>query len=374
MGGLYIHIPFCRSKCYYCNFYSLPTRRHQEELIDTLLLELEQQKDFFGQNPLGTVYLGGGTPSLMPVENIKKLIDRAIQIFGIVKDPEITVEANPEDVTPDWLRQLKQTPVNRISIGVQSFHDEDLRYLSRRHSAATSVSAIRSALDHGFSNLSIDLIYGIPTLSDKNWTQNIETALSFDIPHISAYALTVEPTTILERLIHKGKYLPVSDDHAANQFDLLIRTLTSAGYEHYEISNFARPGWYSRHNTLYWKGEKYLGIGPSAHSFNGITRKWNISHLEKYMQGIRQGNPAIESEDPDKNQQFNEYVMTALRTMWGIDLNFVRKKFGEDFSDSLYREASRASFKEFLQIQNGIITLTHRGKFFADRIAADLFR
>lgn len=373
MAGLYIHIPFCRQKCHYCNFYSLATKKHWNEIIAAMKQEMEQNKAFFDGEPLKTIYFGGGTPSLLPVEQLIGLIETAKVTFEISDEAEITVEANPDDLNDNWLHTLAISPVNRLSIGIQSFHDQDLHYLNRVHSAKEAMESIQKAIRSGFSNLSIDLIYGIPTLTDERWLENINTAISLNIPHISAYALTVEADTALDHFIRKGKYTPVDDEKAASQFTMLMKSMNEAGYEHYEISNFALPGNYSQHNTAYWTGAKYLGIGPSAHSFNGSIRRWNVSHLGKYIEGLAAGSGIFEFEELTTNQQFNEYVMTAIRTMWGIDTDFVLKRFGQIFLDHLTDECKNPEWQHWISFRNNKIMLTAEGKLFADRIAAGLF-
>ncbi len=373
MAGLYLHIPYCRQKCHYCNFYSLASAKHRNEIVEAMKIEMALNKGFFGGEPLQTIYLGGGTPSILPVSQLDDLIRIVISIFGIVKEPEITVEANPDDVTDEWLAALATTPANRLSMGIQSFNDADLHYLNRVHSAAQAKASIAKALRTGYSNLSIDLIYGIPTLTDEQWIENINTAIMLNIPHISAYALTVEPGTALDHLIRKGKYTPVDDDKAASHFALLMESLGKAGYEHYEISNFALPGRYSRHNTAYWNGSKYLGIGPSAHSFTGRARRWNVANLGSYIKGVSAGSGFYESEELTTAQQFNEYVMTSLRTMWGIDPRHVEQQFGQDFYKHLTEQAKHPMEQGWLIFDDDKLKLTSTGKLFADRIAAGLF-
>lgn len=296
MAGLYIHIPYCRQKCHYCNFYSLASRKYRELLPEALQQEMHLQKDYLTGETLQTIYIGGGTPTVYPPQVIAEIIEAAQQQFNIETLAEITIEANPDDLLPEYLQQLRQSPVNRLSIGIQSFHDDDLHYLNRNHSAANAHQAIRSSLAAGFDNLSLDLIYGIPKLTNKKWSENIKTVLDYHIPHISAYALTVEPGTPLDKLISRRKLPPVEEQQAADQFMILIEMMTAAGYEHYEISNFSKPGQYARHNTSYWQGISYLGIGPSAHSFDGRSRQWNVSNLEAWLQGIRSLTPAFERE------------------------------------------------------------------------------
>jgi oxygen-independent coproporphyrinogen-3 oxidase len=374
MAGLYIHIPYCRQKCHYCNFYSLASRKYRELLPEALRQELTLQKDYLAGERLQTIYIGGGTPTVYPPAVIAEIIEAAKNKFGMDALAEITIEANPDDLTPDYLEQLWQTPVNRLSIGIQSFHDDDLHYLNRNHSAANAHRAIRNSVAAGFDSLSIDLIYGIPGLTDKKWMDNIKMMLDYQTPHISAYALTVEPGTALDKLINKQKLPPVDEAQAADQFMILMEKMEAAGYEHYEISNFSKPGQHARHNTSYWQGVPYLGIGPSAHSFDGRSRQWNIANLEAWFNGTRAHALAFEREELTPTQQLNEYVMTSLRTMWGTDLQKIQSHFGAGFRQKVQQQAASFQNQGLVFINNNnIITLTPKGKLFADGVAADLF-
>ncbi len=373
MAGLYLHIPFCRQKCHYCNFYSLATIKYRRELVDALEVELELQSKFFGGEPLKTIYFGGGTPSLLPVKDIKLLIEKTVLVFGIAPDAEITLEANPDDLTDELLNALRDSPVNRLSIGIQSFEDSDLKYLNRVHSSKQAMLSIEKALKHGFFNLSIDLIYGIPNQSDAGWLSNLKKSIAFSVPHISAYALTVEQGTALDVFIKKGKYLGVDEEKAALHFNMLMEEMAKSGYEHYEISNFALPGPYAKHNTAYWNGSKYLGVGPSAHSYDGQKRYWNVAHLKQYIEGIIAGNRRFEFEALSIEQQYNEYVMTALRTQWGIDLQKVSSVFGERFLLHLQKALQIPLKQGFVKNEQNKIILTQKGKLFADGISAGLF-
>jgi oxygen-independent coproporphyrinogen-3 oxidase len=373
MAGLYIHIPYCRQKCHYCNFYSMASGKYRELLPEALMQELALQKDYLAGKKLQTIYIGGGTPTVYPPQVIAEIIEFAKKQFEIDALAEITIEANPDDLSPDYLQQLRQTPVNRLSIGIQSFHDDNLYYLNRNHSAANAHHAIRNALAAGFDNLSIDLIYGIPGLTNEKWMENIKTVVNYNIPHISAYALTVEPGTALDKLINKKKLPPVEEQQAADQFVILMDKLIAAGYEHYEISNFSKPGQYARHNTSYWQGEPYLGIGPSAHSFDERSRQWNVSNLEAWHAGIRSRHPAFERETLTPTQQLNEYVMTSLRTMWGTDLQIIQSRFGAGFRQMVSEQAVLFQEKGLVFIIDNLITLTQKGKLFADGIAGEFF-
>lgn len=374
MAGLYIHIPFCKQKCHYCNFYSLATKKYRPEVLQAMEQEMLLRSNFLAGEPLQTIYFGGGTPSLIPIAEINRIIQKAGDIFGLQAGAEITIEANPDDVNDQWLAQLAGTPVNRLSIGVQSFDKNDLLYLNRIHTAQQAQASIYKARKYGFENLSIDLIYGIPTLDDEHWRRQILKTISLEINHISAYALTVEPGTALDHFIKKGTYSPVDDKKAASQFNILMEEMERAGYHHYEISNFSMPEKYARHNTAYWNGSKYLGIGPSAHAYDGEKRYWNIAHLKKYMEGIANKTPLFEFETLTPDQHYNEYVMTALRTMWGIDAQHIKKRLGLRYYHHLMEEIQQP-LQQGLVIarENKRFLLSKQGKFFADRIAAGLF-
>jgi len=373
MAGLYVHIPFCRQKCHYCNFYSLATTKHHSQIIRAIIHELEIRKTYLRGEKLSTIYFGGGTPSLFQAQTLASIIEKATKVFGIDKNAEITVEANPDDINERWLSDLQKTDVNRLSIGVQSFDDKDLKYLNRTHTAARAEDSIKQALDHGFDNLSIDLIYGSPMLDDGAWSENISKAMLTEVPHISAYALTVEPGTALDHFIRKGKYKPVDDANAARQFNMILKELDAAGFEHYEISNFCRPGQYSKHNTSYWFGEKYIGVGPSAHSYDEKSRQWNVSNLKSYIASVDKSEVDFEREILSTSQKFNEYLMTAIRTLWGIDLEKVKTDFGEDLLGHLLNEAQPYLENNQIKLSQKKITLTNKGKFFADGIAAGMF-
>lgn len=373
MAGIYIHIPFCRHKCNYCNFYSLASTRYMDKIAFALVSELEQQQDYLNNQKIETIYFGGGTPSLLEVADIEAILNAVNANFNIEDGAEITLEANPDDLTPQKLSALKDAGVNRLSIGIQSFRQEDLRFLSRTHSDSQVIRCIADARQAGFNNLSIDLIYGIPTLSDRGWEENLEKAFSFGIPHISAYSLTIEDKTPLEFMIRKGKIQPVDENLSLSQYHSLSRMMQDHGYEHYEISNFSLPGAYSRHNTAYWQGKHYLGIGPSAHSYNGISRQWNISNLSEYFKTIASGKVASELEILSQATQLNEYIMTSLRTMWGCDLVLIRKKFGAESAEKLLLASLTYMETNQMVYQDGKLILTPEGRMFADGISSALF-
>ncbi len=373
MPGLYLHIPFCKQACHYCNFHFSTTLRSKPAMVEALLQELELQRDYLAGAELTSIYFGGGTPSLLDTGELERIFEKIHALHRVAADAEITLEANPDDLTREKLRDLRDyTPINRLSIGIQSFFDEDLRWMNRAHNAAHARHCLRDAAAFGFRDLTIDLIYGAPTTSDANWAENVRIALEEGIPHLSCYCLTVEAGTALAHFVRKGSAPPVDEEKAARQFEYLLDRTEQHGYDHYEISNFALPGRLARHNSSYWSGDPYLGLGPSAHSFNGHSRQWNVAHNARYLAAIETGQVPFELEVLTPAQRYNEYVMTGLRTMWGCEKARI-EAFGEPFS-GFFREG----ISQFLQ--NGTIAqdathvrLTRAGKLLADRIASDLF-
>ena len=343
------------------------------QFISILNKEIYLQKDYLANKQINTIYLGGGTPSLFNAQELSGIIEELYANFNVSGDVEITLEANPDDVSELWVRQISQTGINRISLGVQSFFDEDLAYLNRVHNAADAEDAIHRLQDTGINNISIDLIYGIPTLNDKKWTGNLEKFFSFDIPHLSAYALTVEEKTALHLLISKRKMASPDDTMIAEQFNVLLSMTDEKGYIHYEISNFAREGFYSRHNSMYWTGGHYLGLGPSAHSYNGRSRRWNKPSMKTWLGLEEYYGESFEEEVLSTDQRFNEYVMTSLRTVWGCDIDLVRKEFGEPYASNLLLGANKYIVEDSLILKGNRLFLTSKGKLFADGIASDLF-
>jgi oxygen-independent coproporphyrinogen III oxidase len=374
MAGIYLHIPFCRQACHYCNFHFSTSLQGMNDFVPALLKEMECRSDYLGASKVGTVYLGGGTPSLLAPETLKAIIDKIRQVFILEPDPEITLEANPDDMTDrQKLKAWRSAGINRLSVGIQSFFDDDLRWMNRAHDAAQAAESIRLAKEEGFDNMSIDLIYGGPTLPDDHWERNVAEAVRLQIPHLSCYALTVEPRTALDKLIRRHERAEVSPDDQARQLLLLMDWMNQAGYEHYEISNFALPGHRSRHNSAYWRGKPYLGLGPSAHSYDGQSREWNIANNARYIGALADGAlPVAEKEQLTPIQQFNEYIMISLRTKEGIDLMTVNRRFGQAAADSLQRRALRY-LQTGMMIQSESLVLTKEGKLLADGIAADLF-
>lgn len=341
-------------------------------MVDALCKELSLRKDEFKKEPVETIYFGGGTPSVLEVSEIEKLIESVYDYYAITDNPEITLEANPDDLLKNRITQLSKSSINRLSIGVQSFFEEDLKLMNRAHNASEAEVCIREAKKY-FDNISIDLIYGIPGMSKERWKSNIEKALSFEIPHISSYALTIEPKTALKKFIEKGVVQDVDDEVAQQHFEILNETLTNAGYSCYEISNFGKLGYFSKNNTAYWQQKKYIGIGPSAHSFDGERRGWNINNNSKYIESLAENMLPIEIEVLSKTDKYNEYVMTGLRTIWGISLSRIALEFGEKYREYLMKYAQKYIDEHLLFLDGDTLVATKKGKFLADGIASNLF-
>jgi oxygen-independent coproporphyrinogen-3 oxidase len=372
VAGLYLHIPFCKQACHYCDFHFSTSLRLKEDLVAAMLLELELRAPHWGAAPFETLYFGGGTPSLLDARELERLIDAVHKLYGVVTGAEITLEANPDDLTLPKLNELYDLGINRLSIGIQSFRDEDLQTMNRAHNAQEARNCIRLAREIGFRDLTADLIYALPGLTDADWVANVDQLMAMELPHFSAYSLTVEQKTPLEALIRKGKVAAVPDDTASRQFDLLMDMAQAHGYEHYEISNFAKVGHRAVHNSSYWQNKPYLGIGPSAHSFDGQQRWWNVANNPKYIQSIASGEFPASYENIDARTAYNEYVLTALRLKEGIDLQLVLQRFGEQVEQELVQALGDCD-PEWYQIEQGHIRLTRKGKHFADRMASDLF-
>jgi oxygen-independent coproporphyrinogen-3 oxidase len=373
MAGIYIHIPFCKQACHYCDFHFTTSLKYKDELLEAMFKELDLRQSYLQHETLETIYFGGGTPSLIGATQIQKLIDKIRQSYSVSASAEITIEANPDDLDHHTVRDFKSTAINRFSIGIQSFYEEDLRWMNRAHNALEADSSVKRVQDAGFENITLDLIYGYPLLTDEKWKSSIQKVIDLNIPHVSAYGMTVEPKTVLASFVKKGSQPAMNEQQSSEQYLSLIETLTGAGFEHYETSNFAKPGCYSKHNTNYWKGELYLGIGPSAHSYNRTSRQWNIANNAKYIDGILEGTPAVEFEKLTLENRINEYIMTSLRTLWGMDLNKIEQEFGLDYRKQIEKGLNSYIEKEHITIENDIVTLTNSGKLFADRIASDLF-
>ncbi len=370
MSGIYIHIPFCKQACHYCDFHFSTSLKKKDELVNALCTELVLRKEEIGE--VETIYFGGGTPSLLSSEELNQIFETIYSNHKISENPEITLEANPDDLSEEQIHKFTNSRINRLSIGIQSFYEEDLKLMNRAHNASEALDCIVEAKKY-FENISIDLIYGIPGMSDERWKKNLEIALNLDVPHLSCYALTVEPKTALKKFIEKGIVPPVDEEVAKQHYEILLNETEKAGLENYEFSNFGKPGFHSRNNTAYWEGKSYLGIGPSAHSFDGNTRSWNVANNSKYIQSIQDGILPSEMEILSKEDKYNEYIMTGLRTQKGVSLQKVESEFGKNFSDYLRKQATNALQNKLLNLEDNTLKISKKGKFLSDGIAADLF-
>ncbi|MBK6936560.1 MAG: radical SAM family heme chaperone HemW [Chitinophagaceae bacterium] len=371
MAGIYIHIPFCKKKCHYCNFHFTTSLRYKADLVNAIVKEIELQKDYPGTKQIETVYFGGGTPSILEIEEVGRIIEKLHSFFQIAQSAEITLESNPDDITERRLQEWKSAGINRLSIGIQSFFEEDLKWMNRAHNAAQAEESLQQAQNY-FKNITIDLIYGTPVLTNEKLEKNINKAVSLGIPHLSCYSLTVEPKTPLDKLIRNKTYENVVPDKQSEQFLLLMQRMIESGYEHYEISNFALPGLRSRHNSSYWQGTHYLGIGPSAHSYNGSERQWNVSNNNLYVESIKKGIVPFEKEVLTPIQRLNEYIMISLRTMEGLIFGELKNRF-EINGDEICKKAEKYIQSGHLQNTRKALRLTNEGKLLADGIAAYLF-
>ncbi len=369
MAGLYIHIPFCKSKCGYCGFYSLPSIKLKDRFLEALKAEIMLRKDYLHDEPVGTVYFGGGTPSLLSTEELEGILHLINIHYPIAENPEITLEANPDTLSLEYLQAMRNIGINRLSIGIQSFFDNDLQYLGRKHNAEHARRCLFLAKQAGFENLSLDLIYGLPTSNAEQWNRNLDLFFEADIPHLSAYALTLEPNSILTKQIELGKAAPVSEDDVLRDYDILCRRAAENGYLHYEISNFCRRGIHSKHNASYWFGTPYLGLGPSAHSFDGASRQWNVSSVEKYLDA-KLRDAGCETLTPE--QTYDEYVMLRLRTHWGIDLKWLKNKMGERFATYCEQQAQPLIRQGRLTQTREFLYLNDQQLLFADGVAEAL--
>lgn len=372
MAGIYLHIPFCKTRCIYCDFYSTTHGEWADRYIRALCRELRERRDYLKGEPVRTLYLGGGTPSQLSEEHFVCLFDTLQEVYGLEQCEEITLEANPDDLTQEYAAMLQRLPFNRVSMGIQTFHDPTLQLLKRRHSARQAVEAIGHLRQAGFANLSIDLIYGLPGETDNRWQEDLEQAMALQVEHISAYHLTYEEDTPLHRLLQERQVKEVDEESSLRFFSLLMERLDKAGYEHYEISNFCKPGMHSRHNSAYWLGVPYLGCGPSAHSFDRASREWNIASLSRYMEGMEQGRRCFEVERLDLTTRYNEYVMTALRTRQGLSVSCLQTLFGSALADYCLRMARPHLEQGRLQLHEGRLSLTRQGIFTSDGIICDL--
>jgi len=372
MSGIYIHIPFCKQACHYCDFHFSTSMKKKEEMVLALAKEITIRKNESQGETIETIYFGGGTPSVLTNDEINFLISEVYKNYSVAENPEITLEANPDDLSAERILELSKSPINRLSIGIQSFYEEDLKMMNRAHNAAEAIKCLQEATKY-FDNISLDLIYGIPGMSDEMWKQNIETALSFGIPHISSYALTVEPKTALSKLIQTGEIAAPQDEAASNHFMILVETLQQNGFIHYELSNFGKENYFSKNNSAYWLGKKYIGIGPSAHSYDGEKRGWNIANNSLYLKSIENNELPIETEILTKSDRYNEYIMTGLRTIWGVSLERIETEFGLEYLNYLKKQSQKFLSDDLLSVENKILKPTLKGKFLTDGIASDLF-
>jgi len=372
LAGIYIHIPFCKQACFYCDFHFSTSLQKKDEMINSLIRELQIRKNELQNTPIETIYFGGGTPSVLSVDEIQLLMNAVYDTYPVIENPEVTLEANPDDLTEEKIRAFSMSPINRLSIGVQSFFEKDLILMNRAHNSQEAKNCLSIATQY-FKNISVDLIYGIPNCTNQEWLENIRIALSFGISHISSYALTVEPKTALESLIKKGKIEMTSDQVAQEQFHLLTDELEKHHFVHYELSNFGKENYFSKNNTAYWLGKSYLGFGPSAHSFDGKKRSWNIRNNVTYIKSLQADKLPIEREVLTKTDQYNEYIMTGLRTIWGISLQKIEQNFGKNYRTYLQNQSKKYIQQDLLYFEDKILKTTKKGKFLVDGIASDLF-
>ncbi len=372
MAGIYIHIPFCKQACHYCDFHFSTSLKKSDAMVLALAKEIVLRKEEFKVETVETIYFGGGTPSILSSDDLNHLIDEVYVNYKVSDNPEITIEANPDDLNKERILELAKSRVNRLSIGVQSFYEEDLKLMNRAHNALEAKECLEFAVQC-FDNISVDLIYGIPGLTNEKWLLNIQTLLDLNIPHISSYALTVEHKTALEKMIQKGDIPALDDGVAHEQFLMLVEKLENNGFVHYELSNFGKPNYFSLNNSAYWLGKKYIGIGPSAHSYDGVNRSWNVSNNSLYIKSIEESKLPSEIETLSITDRYNEYVMTGLRTVWGVSLQRIEKEFGKEYLEYLLQNAQQFLDDEKLILENDILETTKKGKFFCDGIASDLF-
>jgi len=371
MAGIYVHIPFCKTLCNYCDFYHIISPGDHSEFIKALLHETKTRQDYIGNDPVSTIYIGGGTPSVLSVKELETILNCLKTWFSIEQDSELTIELNPDDITYNYLKELKKLEFNRISLGVQSWRDEDLKMLNRRHTEAQAEKALQETLDAGFENVSIDLIYGMPGMGLKEWEKNISKTMKYDIKHLSAYHLTIEPGTVFGKMKEKGLIKEIDEEESTAEFNMLLKKTESAGFVQYEISNFSKPGYFSVHNSNYWKQIPYIGLGPSAHSFNGYSRQWNVSDIKKYIKQVTSDEQFFEKEELDAKTRFNEYIMTSLRTMWGIDLDYVESTFEKEGYDYVINLSGKFIDYGLMRRNQTNLILTNQGKMISDNIISE---
>ena len=384
MSGIYLHIPFCKSKCAYCNFFSLVTEKKMDDYVSALKKEIINRKSYLGDDVVKTIYFGGGTPSLLPIKYVDEILELLHENYNIISNPEVTLEINPDTIDKDKMMALKHLGVNRMSVGIQSFNDDDLRYLGRRHDSRHALQVLDDLSGVGFDRITLDLIYGMPTLTEEKWNHNLDIFFSTGISHLSAYALTVEPKTILGQKIEKEELQEVSEEETIRHYNILVERTKENGFEHYEISNFAKEGCRSQHNSIYWQDVKYLGLGPSAHSYDGNSRQWNVSNLTKYIQFVNADIDTDTDADTDmgryyereilsKEDKFNEYVMTSLRTSWGCNVEKIERDYGKSYAHNFLKDIKKYLDSGIMLMKDNNFILTDEGMLFADGIAADLF-
>ncbi|MBG6062808.1 oxygen-independent coproporphyrinogen-3 oxidase [Flavobacterium sp. CG_9.1] len=387
MSGIYIHIPFCKQACHYCDFHFSTSMKKKEEMVLAIAKEIQMRKSEFelldgarSDTQIETIYFGGGTPSVLQISDLKFLIDTIYENYTVAPNPEITLEANPDDLTTLSVRAQSRTifeeyrsiGINRLSIGIQSFFEDDLKMMNRAHNSEEAQKCLEEATKY-FDNISLDLIYGVPGMSNEKWKQNIEKALSFGVPHISSYALTVEPKTVMNKMIQTGKMEAPKDEVAQEHFMILVEMLESKGFIHYELSNFGKENYFSKNNSAYWLGKKYMGIGPSAHSYDGVSRSWNIVNNSLYLKSIQENKLPNEMETLSEADRYNEYIMTGLRTIWGVSLDRIQAEFGQTYLDYLMKQTQKFRNDGLVSIDNNVLKPTKKGKFLTDGIASDLF-
>lgn len=372
MAGLYIHVPFCKTRCIYCDFYTRTDVSLKDAYVSAICKEIELRKDYIEGESIKTIYFGGGTPTQLKQSDFIRIFDTIYRTFDVISDAEITIEANPDDLSFDYLKSLSSLSFNRISIGIQSFDDSELQFLKRRHDSKKAIEAVNLCKSFGFNNISIDLMYGLPNQTMEIWMQNLDKAIALNVQHISSYHLIYEQGTKLYRMFKHGDINPVNEDLSVDMFSVMIDRLSEAGFEHYEISNFAKDKLYSKHNSSYWLGEKYLGLGPAAHSYDGHNRAWNIASISKYIKELNAGTPALEIEYLDKYSRYNDFILTGMRTMWGLDLAELEKQFGSDLKNYSLKNVCKYINRGFVENKDNRLRLTREGIFISDGIMSDM--
>lgn len=372
MSGIYIHIPFCRQKCYYCDFYKTVNTSLTDKFLSALKLEIQQRKYYLANDPIETIYFGGGTPSVLMENELRDILSFLNREFHILPEVEITFEANPDDLTESYLKSIYDAGVNRLSIGIQSFQDEYLKIMNRRHNAKQAVESIENAVKIGIKNISADLIYGLPNLTDKDWNASLNQVFQLPVQHLSAYHLTYHEGTAFYTWLKKGTLKELKEADSISQFNLLVEATQKNGFQQYEISNFVKDKMYSKHNTSYWMGKKYLGLGPSAHSFNGECRRWNVSHVESYIKALDKNQSYFEEEILSEKEKYNEYILTRIRTIWGVSSSYIQSSFGAGKAAHFLKEIEKYISTDLVIQKNDVFTLSHKGLFISDEIMANL--